>query len=249
MPEQITVVASSGSGRGPTREPDDPFRTGREPLRGSRASEESWSVARALSTLVGSRVPVVDRYLDALSHAPAEHLRLLQQRGAAICFAPTIEHALTSDWANERRGRPLTSRQVWTVHLHYSQETGTAAIYDPGIDALVLPTSYVTRDLERVVLHEPGHALTMSHVSVRESLITNLPPEIARRLRDSGFSQESGGLEDAVKEAVADAYVFLIVGRHEELPEPLLSELILILTTISEGSEMRLDFDTDGFLW
>lgn len=245
---------AQGSGPGShhlVRPFEDPLSPGVESLPGTRVSKEAWQAAQSLSVVLasdGRRPPIVDRYLDALARAPVEHVRLLSARKARIVFAPTVPEALESPWTADRRGRLLTSQERLDVRARYGRAAGTAALYEPEIDALILPTTYAGLDLERAVMHELGHALTMPLVSVRASLLENLPPAIASHVRDPGYGdpRESGTLRSRVHEALAEAYVYLIVGRCGELPAALLSDLLFILTAVSEeGSPLRFNFDEE----
>lgn len=155
----------------PVRHRPDDFSLLTEAGTGSRASEESWRLARKLSIVVGEEVAVIDRYLAVLAMAPPEHLDLLLRRGTRIVFAPTIEHALLSEPAKQRRAVELTARERLKLRSDYSPESGTVAIFDPSLNLLVFPTHYSARDLEHVVLHELGHALTMCLANPRPILL------------------------------------------------------------------------------
>ena len=76
-------------------------------------------------------------------------------------------------------GREPTAQERLQLRTRYSPESGIAAIFDPNLNLLVFPTHYVARDLEHVVLHELGHALTMSLANPRAALLKDLPPGIA----------------------------------------------------------------------
>jgi hypothetical protein len=238
------------AGGGHVRRDVDPFSVRSEAPPGIRPSERSWQIARSVSMRMGERARVIDRYLSALSHAPANHLQVLRRRDAAIVFAPTIPEAIASEWAVQRRRRRLSPRELFKLRTEYSQRSGTAGVYDPEIDALVFPTTYVAEDAERVALHELGHALTSQKAIVRDSLLTKLPAEIAAHVTGlpcAGLTPHET-LRAKVLEALADGYVFLVVGRHEELPQDLMSELLFILHAVTENAaEVRYDFgDEDG---
>ena len=219
-----------------------------EPVAGSRASEKSRLLARKLSLLVGDEAPVIDRYLDVLALAPPEHLALLLRRGSRIVFAPTIPHALLSDAAAARRANVLTAEERLKLRADYSPESGTAAIFDPTLNLLVFPTHYVTRDLERVVLHELGHALTMVLANPRPALLRGLPPGINRHIRDRAYGPDGDPetLRIRVYEALAEAYVYVVVGRDSELPMAILSDLMFILTTVEGDKGIRFEFDEES---
>jgi len=226
----------------------DPFSLLTETEPGTRFSERSRLFARNLSILVGEEAPVIERYLDVLALAPPEHLDLLRRRGTRIVFAPTIPHALLSSAARDRRGREPTAGERLKLRADYSPESGTAAIFDPELNFLVFPTHYVARDLERVVLHELGHALTMSLANPRPALLEDLPPPIARHVSHPGYGSDGHPetLCRRVNEALAEAYVYLVVGRGSELPMPLLSDLMFILTAVEGDTGIRFEFDEES---
>jgi hypothetical protein len=229
------------------RMPVDPLSIHVVATPGTRQTEESWRLARGMATVLGPEVPVIERYLAALSSAPLQHMDLLRRRGTRILFSPTIAHGLASAWAADRRGRELSPAEIWEIHIRYP-EVDTAAVYDSDIDALVLPTSYVARDIERIVLHELGHALTLGHVTVRASLLLDLPRDIACHALDPRYGDpaDPATLERRVNEVIAESYVFLAVGREAELPADVLSEVVFILTSVAEDeTRIRFEFDAD----
>jgi hypothetical protein len=189
--------------------------------------------------------PVIDLYLEALAAAPAAHLELLARRGAAIIFAPTIPHALDSERAATRRGRKLTARERLDNRRAFSPESKTVAVYDPEIDALILPTSYTIEDRERVVLHELGHALTMKRATDKPSLLRGLSRDIAAHV----FSEPYRGRDDAetrlqrIYEVLAESYVYWLSDREGEISADVMSELIFILNSVEEDKVVRFDFD------
>lgn len=191
------------------------------------------------------RTPVVERYLGAFSQAPAAHLELLGSRDIRVIFAPRIVDAFASRTANRRRGRKLSASELWDLRINLSERTGVVAVYDPELDLLVLPTSYATRDLERAVLHELGHALTMAASSPRAELLKHLPPEIASHVARSTYTGVNARttMQARVFEALAESYVYLVVGRAEELPSALLSELVFILNSVEEDGRIRFSFE------
>jgi hypothetical protein len=226
----------------------DPFSLLTESSPGTRISERSRLFARNIAILVGEEAPVIDRYLDVLALAPPEHLDLLRRRGTRIVFAPTIPHALLSSIATDRRGREPTANERLQLRTKYSPESGTAAIFDPSLNLLVFPTHYVARDLERVVLHELGHALTMSLANPRVALLEELPPSIAKHVSHHEYGSENPteALRIKVNEALAEAYVYLVVGRGSELPVELLSDLMFILSSVEGDKGIRFEFDEDS---
>ena len=135
-----------------------------------------------------------------------------------------------------------------SLRAKYSPESGTAAIYDPGLNLLVFPTHYIARDLERVVLHELGHALTMSLANPHPALLEGLPTEIARHVSHAGYGSDDPAiaLRVRVNEALAEAYVYLVVGRGDELPWALLSDLMFILSSVEGKKGIRFEFDEES---
>jgi len=146
----------------------------------SWSNERSLRTAQTMTRVFGPNAPIVERYLNALSFAPRAHLEILIRRDAEIVFAPTIDAALTSEWAERRRGRALTMAEARAVRIDYGPESNAVGVYDPDTDALIFPTGYCTRDLQHVVLHELGHALTMPRATFRAQLIKNLPRRLDR---------------------------------------------------------------------
>jgi hypothetical protein len=226
----------------------DPFSLLTDAGSGTRFSERSRLFARNLSLVLGEQAPVIDRYLDVLALAPPEHLDLLRRRGTRIIFAPTIPHALLSPVAAERRGQEPSPEERLKLRSEYSPESGTAAVFDPILNLLVFPTHYIARDLEHVVLHELGHALTMPLATLDPRLLDGLPSAIAKHVNSRAYGPEGQKetLRLRVNEALAEAYVFLVVGRGSELPHALLSDLMFILATVEGEKGIRFEFDEDS---
>jgi hypothetical protein len=212
----------------------DPHDLGLERPPGSRPDERSWQIGKKMATYIGGAPPIVERYLDAVSRVPVPHLAFLAKEGVRIVFAPRIVDALASEWAAERRGRELSPREIAEIEASCSQEAGTAAVYDLPIDAIVIPTSYVGPDVERVIVHEIGHALTTRKIwegaSERRDLLAGLPGEIARAVGIVPATGEApASTRSAVVEVMAEAYVWYVSGREEELPLAVTSELAAML--------------------
>lgn len=190
---------------------------------------------------------MIERYLAVLAMAPAEHLDLLLRRGTRIIFAPTIEHALLSEPAAQRRQIELTARDRLKLRSDYSPESGTAAIFDPCLNLLIFPTHYCAEDLEHVVLHELGHALTMCMANPRSVLLRNLPSDIDRHIHDRGYGPDGDPetLRQRVFEVLAEAYVYTVVGRSSELPSAVMSDLMFILNTVESDDGIRFEFDEE----
>jgi hypothetical protein len=166
-------------------------------------------------------------YLNAISYASPAHLISLRRRGCAILMAPTIPLALCSEAAEVRRGRPLDLQEKERIHHEYGENSGVLAIYDWSIKALVLPTIDGVIDVEHVVLHELGHALTWEQIGDdhRDDLFHGLPRRIAEFIQQPIYSSH----RSKVAEIIAEAYVWTIVGRGDELPPAVISELVGIL--------------------
>lgn len=211
----------------------------------SQSNEDSLRAAQAMTRVFGPRVPIIERYLDALSFAPRAHLEILIRRDAEIVFAPTIDVALTSDWAERRRGQALTMAEARALRIDYGPESNAVGIYDPDTDALIFPTGYCTRDLQHVVLHELGHALTMPRATFRAQLIKNLPRRLDRHVYSEYYLADSPEttLRHRVFEALAEGYIEIIEGRIEQLPKALASELMFMLQSMEDGPRVRFEFE------
>jgi hypothetical protein len=184
-------------------------------------------VAESMLLLYGPRSSTADGYLNAVSYASPAHLISLRRRGCAILMAPTVPLALCSEAADLRRGYPLDPRERKRVDREYGDGSGVLAIYDWTIKALVLPTSEGHLDTEHIILHELGHALTLDQIGTerREDLFSGLPARIAAFIEQSIYSTH----KSKVAEIMAEAYVWTVVGRGEELPPAVISELVGIL--------------------
>ena len=182
---------------------------------------------------------VVNSYLAAFASVPAAHLSGLRRRGCRIVFAVTIPAALRSPEAVNARGRPLTLTETESLEANYGASAGTVALYDPELDWLVFPTSYRARDLERAVLHETGHALTvpsmLNTAARRVDLLRGLPREISEHIAQPSYGS-STSVTARVLEVLAEAYAWLVVGRAPELSVEVLSELIGILDLMAGNS-------------
>lgn len=211
-----------------------------------RSSERSMRVARAMAVVLGQPAPIIDRYLEALSCAPAEHLALLNRRGTRIVFAPTIYAALASPWAARRRdGGALSFDDEANTRARFGADSLAAAAYDSSTDALIFPTSYCSRSLKHAVLHELGHAITLGRVEVRPKLLEGLPKRIAHHVLSDFYIGPTPEvtMRNRIFEALAEGYVELVEGRFEKLPPALSSELLFMLMTMEEGSHVHLDLE------
>jgi hypothetical protein len=229
--------AARGGRTSPRKPPADAGVPDRH-IGGSCSNEASYALADRLTVELGHHSAVVQRYLASLSVAPLEHLELLSANQTAIVFGPTIVLALDSPWATSRRSAPLTRGERAYHAREDSQAAGTVAIYDAKTNALVFPTSYVAsaEELEDVVVHELGHALTWraanSVAHSRGDLLIDLPKHIHRHVFSDAYRVHGNERETArmrVHEALAEGYVWLTANRADELPAQLTSDLISIL--------------------
>jgi hypothetical protein len=229
------------------RKPVDAFSILDEQPAWARPDENSLRIAMSMATRVGPYRPVVEQYLEAFSYAPVAHMRLLRARNARICFAPTILQGLKAEWAQGRRGRPLTSAEAWELRVGFTQEMGVVGAYASDVDGLIFPTTYRKADIDHVVLHELGHALTIGNATPRRSLLKQLPVEIQLRVDREAAASVAGAavLEAQVLEALAEAYVWHVTGREAELPLSLQSELSLILASVFEDANIRFNLDDE----
>ncbi len=223
------------SGRRVRRELD-PFSIRDLATDGSRVSQGAYVVAKHISRVFGARAMVVERYWEALARAPEQDLLRLRRAGIEIVFAPTIASALQTRWATKRRGRALSANALTDLEHEYGAASLAAAAYFSDVRALVLPTAYCAEDLEHVILHELGHALTMDAAEPLASASGHLLHGLPRHLRDHLALYPQGSSPDAVAErvheALAEAYVLLTVGRAEELPHDLMSELFCMMSAM-----------------
>lgn len=194
---------------------------------GNRPTLLAREAAARMKIVIGPDSDAEGRYLDALSYAERCHLISLRKRGCLILMAPSIAHGLDSGPAAIRRGRELTTWEQSENQILYGPDSGVVAIYDPQIDALVMPTARAAEDPEHAVLHELGHALTLARAGNFElaSLLPGLPHEIARHIAQAGYNSEFL----RVAEILAEAYAWLVVGRIAELPSNLVSAVQFIL--------------------
>ena len=187
-------------------------------------------IAKRLSRVFGEHVPIVERYWQALASASEQDLLRLRRAGIEIVFAPTIGSALQTAWAVRRRGREVDAEELRALEERYGRNSKAAAAYFSDVRALVLPTATCAADLEHVVLHELGHALTFDAASARacgrRELLEDLPAHLRLHLSHYRQGPEPEAVAERVLEALAESYVLLMVGREAELPHGLLSELL-----------------------
>jgi hypothetical protein len=216
---------------------------------GTTSNEISYSLAQELTYAPQGPCAVVERCWRSLSFAPVEHLRRLLRDETYILFAPTIVLALDSPWADDRRGEGLTHADRAYYARECSQEAGTAAIYDGWTNALVFPTSYCAADpeLDDIVMHELGHALTWRAAwecaSARTDLLVGLPAQIRHHVFSNAYlvpGDEAETRRTRVLEALAEGYAWLAANRAAELPPRLTSELLDILSRDELRASRRL---------
>jgi hypothetical protein len=207
----------------------------------SSPDSRSCDLAFSMSVVVGPERPIVGRYISSFGAVPYEHLQALQRRNAQLLFADTIAAGLESDTASERRGRRLSADERFALRMDYNKASRTVAVYDAATDLLVFPTSYTSREPERPVFHETGHALTLYQASPREALLQDLPRELECYVREAVPRNASAEeqLKIATQEALAEGYVYCVRGRGHVLPRALREELSFILRTSLDGAALR----------
>jgi len=110
------------------------------------------------------------------------------------------------------------------VEAYVKQEWLQAGVYEPQSHVLTLPTRYRASDLERVAIHELGHALTYRRAARwaadRPDLLDGLPLEIESHVFLDDYETAGDGratTHTRVLEAIADGYLWVIAGRASEL--------------------------------
>lgn len=193
----------------------------------------------------------VQQYEQLFGYAPLGDLGALRKRGAIIVMTPTIPDWLCGKEAEERRGRSLTDDEQAQAKREHGSGTGTAAVYDPQTDSLVLPTREVSPDPLHPVLHELGHALTLDQVwrdfGNLRWLLDNLPRRIQDHLAN-GYPQgdDDNAVRIRIAEVFAEAYAMVLAGRDVELTPGLASALVGILAGMSQqGSSPGGSIDPD----
>jgi hypothetical protein len=203
----------------------------------ARYDPTSRATAVRMTTMIGPETQSSEAFLDALGYAYACHMQSLKKRGCGIIMAPSIAFGLDSMPAAERRGRVLTAAEREHVEREYAPDSGVMAIYSSEIDALVMPTSRIAPDHEHLVLHEVGHALTLpAAMDLSPALLgAKLPPDLRAHVEHPGYG---GDQRIQLAELLAETYAWMIVGRMEELPPPVLSVLVVSLSA-SEQTPRR----------
>lgn len=219
------------------RRPPDPFSLLDTSVDALRATEQSLATARSLAQSIDG-APIDDALLGALAVVPLNNLFVFKRRRGQIFFAETFLAAAESDQANERRGRPLDAA-IRSEYLELDQAGDHVfGIYHQEFDALVFTGRARPLNHERVVLHEFGHAMTVPGwyrvAHLRSDLLLGLPLQIQDLLK----AYPQGGSGDAVRErvleALAEAYVWMLVGRWDDLPPP----LRLLIQGVVAGEEL-----------
>lgn len=227
---------SRRSGYEPLRPVPDPFDIGETPGPGlhSVAAER---IAESISSTLGEHHPEIDEYVALLGYAPAVHLSGLVRRGARIFFAPTVAHYLVSAAAEDRRlerGHPPSDpSENPAIDAEYGARSGVLAAYDPETDALVLPYLLGGPDKLRAVLHEIGHAVTYHQLHGHEHEYAHVLSAPPQRIREHLLAGYEPAISVRVKEAFAEAYAMLAVGRTGELGA-IASDLVGILSRVDD---------------
>lgn len=222
------------------RRPPDPFSLMDVPLDGACPSEESLAIARSLAVSVDG-VPIDERFVSPLAFVPVGNLRAFKLRGGEIAFARSYLEAIDSDYGNERRGYPLNEAALAMYRRFDQPRPPVYGLFDPPMDALIFSNAVTPVNHERVVLHEFGHAMTvaLAHVAhLRSDLLVGLPEQINEFLRGYPPGNHSDEIRVRVRvlEALAEAYVWALVGRFSELPPRLHSIVHGVLS--SDGLNM-----------
>jgi len=206
---------------------------------GSRHSDASVEEAKRITFVFGELNLAVERYEQLFGYAPINDVRALRARGAIVVMAPTIPDWLCSDVATTRRGRGLSEAEKTQIVREHGPDTGTAAVYDPQTDSLVLPTRDVSPDPLHPVLHELGHALTLervwTHFQSLRWLLDDLPQRISEHLAN-GYpnGSDDNAIRIQLAETFAEAYAMGLAGRDDELPPDLASALVGILADVGQ---------------
>jgi hypothetical protein len=220
------------------RMPPDPFSLLDVALDGLRPCEETYTMAKSISKPVDSWVD--ERLLGALAVVPPNNMKAFKQRRGAILFADSFLGAAESDIANRRRGRPPAPG----VRRGYQELDRLGArvfgIYDEQIDALVFTGAARPLNHERVALHEFGHAMTVREwhrtAHLRSDLLLGIPPQMEDLLKAYKQGNSREAISERVLEVLAEAYVWMIVGRWEELPGRLRN---IIQDVVARGGAAR----------
>jgi hypothetical protein len=219
---------------GAVRLPPDPFALLDVSVDGMRPSEASYRLAQSLCLRIdGARI--LEEHVQSLAVVPEHDLRRFAFSSGRIFFAESFVAAATCDAANVRRGMPLDAAARRDYGRWDASSGHIFGLYDPLIHALIFTPQSVPLNHEHVSLHELGHALTMRFAwdiaHLRPDLLLDLPQPIHALLQNYAQGQGREAVRERVLEALAEAYVWSIVGRWRELPQALFDALHSILTT------------------
>jgi hypothetical protein len=219
---------------GAVRLPPDPFALLDVSLDGFRPNEASYRLATCLAVSIGGAA-ILDEHVCSLAVAPEPDLRAFSGSRGRIFFAESFLAAATSDEANVRRGMPLDTAARRDYARWDASNGHVFGLYDPQIHALIFTLQATPLNHEHVTLHELGHALTIrgawNTAHLRADLLEDLPQPIATLLDNYARGDGREAVRERVLEALAEAYVWWVVGRWRELSQPLFGALHGLLTT------------------
>jgi hypothetical protein len=218
---------------GPIRLPLQPWTRLDIPTDCLRPHEESVTLARSIAVCVGG-ASVSSAHLEALAVAPVPDLTRLKRTHGRIIFAETFHAAITSEESDRYRGHPVHPATASEYSALDAHQAGVPGVYDREIHALIFPTTFEPVDHERVMLHELGHALTLRRsyrrAHLRTDLLLGLPPQIDLLLRAYPQGDDREAIRERVLEVLAEGYAWIVLGRWQELPGPVMQELQDLLT-------------------
>jgi hypothetical protein len=195
--------------------------------------EASYQLARSLALSIDGTT-ILDEHVGSLAVAPVHDLQSFAQSRGRILFAESFVAAATSDIANIRRGMPLDAAGRQDYARWDAKPGHVFGLYDPQIHSLIFTTQTMPLNHERVTLHELGHALTLRNAwqfaHLRADVLIDLPKPIAALLDNYAQGDRREAVRERVLEALAEAYVWTVVGRWRELPPALFSALHGLLT-------------------
>jgi hypothetical protein len=214
------------------RRPIDPFSCRAESAPGTRANEISLMIAKTITLPPVPDVPAVVEFYGTLAQAPPEHLELLRRRNAAIVFVDGFLKYATSDEANRRRRRPLDDEEL--ADWESMDRRRTLGGYCSELDVLVFPTHVEQDEVERTVMHELGHALTMRLIHAngprRRDLLRDLTPAMNAHVLRYEQGDHPEAIRTRLNEVFAEAYRLLVAERTDAIPSHISSELAIMLS-------------------
>ena len=220
------------------RRPPDPFALLDTALDACRINEQTYAIAGSLTASVqGTKVD--DWLVRSLAVVPSNNMRAFARRGGRIIFAESFLGAAESDLAEQRRGRPLHPG-VRRAYVEFDQEAEHIfGVYDQEFDALVFTGKAMPLNHERVIVHEFGHAMTVPDwyrvAHQHPDLLLDLPRQIKDLLTAYPQGPEREAVRERVLEVLADAYVWMLVGRWDELPV----RLRVVMQDVIAGQALR----------